>query len=1198
MAKPSLIFPATALLAAISSTAFGCGGWFEEAPPMLPYYLDRMPAKSFGQIALETTPKRPDVPAPDADALIQGISSKLPTEKREEWIAKVDDALAAARENYSDSGICNLLHDVRDALASNGTNKEVADYLKWRNEHDDWFSVMKSTPSGYEYPPTNTDITKSPHAQEIEKHLATASDAMRPQWIYLRGALGFRAGDRVECQTWFDRVWKEFPTHPRAEIAQFMSARCELVKSRQNSWEGVEMDGADPAKRNASLKENERKIKESHHTAISLFESYLAKYPKGRFVTDAYGWLGALVWADGDRAAALKDYAAQFEAKDHPEVHKSALFMCEDVLSGAKADDDALFAEAAKHPVVALGATYLAMNIKEADGAVDSEKLNSFQNESAQNQYERIQTKQWRQVVLPKLAAAVVAQKERYQPGDWPARYLAILAEAASAAGNQQQAIELTNLPASQLEGNDDLLLARGIAQQRGGHAAEAIATLRLLLEKFPQSQLAAGTRLKLALALQDDHHAGAAVVELKKLRKERVVANADYNNSDSVYPPAYDKLDETDSFTSPDISGAEAVQIDQIVDALYNFAPLAELADALTDAKADEALKSEIRAVIAERELAREDFAEAKKYQSDAQFALTVGPLEKLTANVATAKSPGAKAKAMDVLGDAWAAARGKVLVAPLDRASAKVTLFENNVDEDALRRRVNGLALGFKNTNRELEERDELRHASRWWMRAARLVPGKPLAATTRWKALNAMPQIASGSEYAFVRAVETDAAGVSRQLYDRLRKECPKSLEARKDAAYWSFPMPAPATGDEDFPGFDSDGDRQLSAIGQMGYTHLDYGAFGVTRDFAQDENEAWDAHFKEWKEIGERITALQEHSADWAAPKLAAEVNDLRKQARAIYGGAEEARFLNVLDDLALFLQAPKLSTETIKAYIELRLHFNRFIVEKTDLLQDQRMNELRDDPALKPVADYVDFIEDIRVSKDFSPAGYSDENGPVTKATTSYPKLEKYMREFLAKYPHSRKREAAMMVLARAVHWLTTPVLVATESGDQDSPDTSKDSAVYQIPPTMQAQEKFDARRALQPLNAYDHAFPKGQYAADIRDYRADVAWQQHNWPVALDLTMQTLNDPAHPDLQPEAAVRLANIFAELAEADHRADLLAVIHPRPKAIKLLQKYLDKTWRQQDHPLRYLGQYLADQLGFAFKEPANDGPKNAW
>jgi hypothetical protein len=89
-------------------------------------------------------------------------------------------------------------------------------------------------------------------------------------------------------------------------------------------------------------------------------------------------------------------------------------------------------------------------------------------------------------------------------------------------------------------------------------------------------------------------------------------------------------------------------------------------------------------------------------------------------------------------------------------------------------------------------------------------------------------------------------------------------------------------------------------------------------------------------------------------------------------------------------------------------------------------------------------------------------------------------------------------------------------------------------------------------------------------------------WRMHEWGQALDMTLAQLDDKSKLDLQPEAAVRLANIFADLAQAESRADLLDAIRSRPSAMLRLKEFLAKAPADRAHPLRYLVSYLSDQL----------------
>ena len=79
------------------------------------------------------------------------------------------------------------------------TAAETAEYVKWRTG------------------------SKAFEAGELDELLKKASPALRPHYLYLRGAAVFldQGLDKRDalCQPWFEKIVKESPKHPRAEIA-------------------------------------------------------------------------------------------------------------------------------------------------------------------------------------------------------------------------------------------------------------------------------------------------------------------------------------------------------------------------------------------------------------------------------------------------------------------------------------------------------------------------------------------------------------------------------------------------------------------------------------------------------------------------------------------------------------------------------------------------------------------------------------------------------------------------------------------------------------------------------------------------------------------------------------------------------------------------------------------------------------------
>ncbi|HKP93331.1 MAG TPA: hypothetical protein VJS88_05500, partial [Chthoniobacterales bacterium] len=302
------------------------------------------------------------------------------------------------------------------------------------------------------------------------------------------------------------------------------------------------------------------------------------------------------------------------------------------------------------------------------------------------------------------------------------------------------------------------------------------------------------------------------------------------------------------------------------------------------------------------------------------------------------------------------------------------------------------------------------------------------------------------------------------------------------------------------------------------------------------------------------------------------------------------------WINLLDDLAQFFSEPNLTAKTQQTYVNIRLD----VLHRTNLSErtappistkedsDEavaaEIAEAQRDPANKAIADYLDMCllalkagAQVDVATDIPDAKESD--GEALYSSRDHAGMEKMARDFLAKYPKSKKREAAMFVLARSVqalsrpHYLFAGVHVA---------GTDPKLGLIEIQQKSFQREPFDPKRVLGALDDYDRAFPNGRYAAEVRNLRAMTLWRTHDWPGALDLTLAQLADKTKPELKPEAALRLANIFAELEDAQSRADLLAAIRARPAAIPLLKKFLVASSTDRNHPLRYLASYLGDQL----------------
>jgi TolA-binding protein len=1217
-----------------AADCYATGGDSYEYPAKLSDTLDILPAKSLGEIFLETSTIHPPSGSWDSGKLRE-LADRIGKEPVPQLLKAADELIAEARASYTPGDdSCNLAHDVRDAIAVSAENPTAArEYISER-------------------------LTPHLFGDELAQRAESATGAIKANWLYLCGARRFAGGDREECQEWFNRVVKEFPKSPRAEMAMFMSARCAFSATRQL------MDRSEGDETLASA----RKI------AVARFEALRKKYPRGRFDADALGWLGALAFDSNDYLKALDYYIAQAETPDHPETLMSAIYNCEKTLGhlAPKPGGDAAFALIARHPRIAMAFAYLVLASPEADN-YDGKWDNPAD------------VRKWRRTILPRIAAAVAKQKDAYKSDDWKPRYLAMLVHAASASGHHAQALQLSQISADQLKRSDDLLFARAIALQRATKTNDAIDALQTFLQTFPKSRMTPGVKIRLALALADNHQAGDAIATLRDLlataspnqgkapgaedesedeensgssddeassssdeasssdeeatdnqndsgSNDEAESNDEDNSqtndepqasdestseseggatgfgsvnsypivtrlymSDSAgYPVSEPAWNAVDSTVYDNISGADEEQIYQFIDTLLNFAPLPELLKTPEDKNLDEAGKRRVRAILAERYLAAENFAEAKKYITDPRQLDLVQRLEQLTND--NSGTPQQKAERMLKLGDAWAEAHGLLLRAPLD------TELHEGAPISGLLRRANGHTLRLPNVEDQLDDRDELHHASRWWMRAARLVPGTPLAAKARLKALEALPQVARDSLYAEQRAREIKLDAVSREIYDRLRAESPNSPEAQRFAAYWSLPP-------EQKESQQSDQTESVETMDSVSTNSADTGSVTcddnalplgypisakhvfdpLTRKNSSGSMEEEQQQYRLRGDIENRVKALRE-TGD------AGEAKDLAQLVRKNITGREDVTTANCLDDLAQFLAEPNLTADARSAYVNLRLdllhrtHWPDSLVDPGISVSDNdeavaaEIDAAEKSPALQAFRDYLDFCriglvagKRIEVKSDIP---NSKEPDGATYHSRDFAEIQKMTRDFLAKYPRSHKREAAMFVLARAIYSLSCPYILCVSV---ESPGTEPNSVV-DVVQKMHRVEPFDPKRVMQALDDYDREFPNGRYAADVRDMRAATLWRMGQWDKALDLTLAQMTHGVTGDLLGDAETRLANIFAELANVEHRPQMLEAIRAHPDCIPYLAAYVGAATNDRAHPLRYLQRYLSDQLHF--------------
>ncbi len=1124
------------LLPLLAATAFATGDYYEYSVPELPLYLglDRLPKKTIIDIQREIQP--PAVaPAVDFSKEVTGIFNALKAgQKPTECLPKVEILLVAERrrDKHNNDGLNAFLHDLRDLCASGAAAADAANYLSWRLAHGDLlgWSLTDSTPTPERSFGEGGKLDKTVEA-DIHRQTDAAPATTKAHWIYAHGAALYRLGNDAAAGDCFERVCSEFPKHPRAEVARYMVARGAFYDSRE--WANEELK-SDPIKRG---------------NAMTEFNDYLKDYPKGRFVGDALGWLGGLEYDAKHYGTALALFIKQLDVPEHPELVASATKEVERCLRHL-ADDPEGITAALTDARVAQAAVYLVANETET---VEDQKYD-----------EPATVTEWRKKVMPALAAALSKRADLFKEPGWQPHYVAALALAASANGDQTQALAL--LAHADAAASDDVAFARAVALQRAKRLEEAVDAFRFVLAKHPKSLLAPAARMRLGLTLLDAHRAGEAVLALATLAEIKAPTKDDeyYNNEIRR--------------DRPGVEPGEPDQARQLIDTIFNFAPVAELAAALSDAPEVDRIR--LRQVLAARHLAREQFTEAQQYMTPAQWQLSAAALAQLNADAKAAKTPAEKAATAMKLADAWAEQRGKLLTVPLDTEEWRLAVFQTEHPRANLRRLDNAAALGLKGGSvLDLENRDELRHAFNWWLTASDAQPGTPAAATAIWRALRSMRDIADVSPFTLDRAQTKKWPDTARKLYERLQKEHASSPEAKRLAVWWTFPAAK------------DDGGNWV-------------GRWEASTRLKQVELTDSD----DVPDAGLRALAIVSEHAPVPLATLRKKVTASRQWAQQTLLALPEQCLVNYFEDIDLFLTVPSLTPALAQRYIALRydvlvtaaIGFHNFSErphpdEKKDApgtfrADEELLKEIRAaiaDPMFAPAVDFVAFLELAVTANHWVSIPLKGTDKVGTPETTDkgdpsdaywgrdYAGLERMTRAWLEKYPTSRKREAALLLHCRALRHAMQPFVFYKHASWPSGSRWEGEEKPLRI-----ERLKFDAKVWKSELDRYDKEFPKGAYADDVLGYRADLAVRMADWKRALQITLAQCE--GHEHLQPSAQDRLHELFSHLADEAERADLLAAIKASSGARAALREELGAERTESEHPLRWIRSWLLNQI----------------
>lgn len=1102
-----------------------CGGYFYQAPPPLEKYPSRTAGKGWRELFDAAKPLPADAPKAEHMLLqVAQLANDFPTLTREQRNEAVTRLIGQNREGDFSVRSATLLQELGELAALDELPEGAAAYLAWRTK------MLPRRPAGLKPPKTWLD-SEEDYQAALKEHrakvnedmiwvvqgLAATSPALMPNYEVQRAGLLMKDDRPDEALEGFRKVIASTPEHPRAEVARFMIGRCLLAQAR--------IGMSDENNGDAALRTQ----------AAEALRDYLQKYPKGRFVPDAHGWLGAVATDERRWGDAVGHQLDRLACRSTRETLESVMREC-DSLFVALCEDPQVEAmpeqlarslpwrAIARSPEITRVFVYQALDPASRHKLPLSEDNESADLYTLEFLNERIiRPRQFAKRGLSLLGGAMLREGGEADP-----LTLTVLGWSSLRAGEAAQALGLFD-KALRKGRSDELLQGRAAALSAVGKHARAAKAYDELLREFPDSPLAISAPFDAAIATFKAGEAGEALLRPWGLR-----GHSEPGTPEPTLHPSYEDQ--------------------QWIDSIVQFAPISQLAAPLKRLQADAPEAIRLRGIVRHRALAdcRFDLARRyldapdpepekrpeegtvdyyylpweKKYAMDqARWDQEVAPLAAAYAKLA--KQPKDAALQLEA-GRLWQARRGK-LTMPLH------DLFDFSGSEphkiDALRRK-NAAFLGFAPDKIEaiLDSHDELHHALEHFLAAAKVARDPAVAAAALEEANETLFHLYEFSPYRVARAMEDKHTELSARLVGRLKKEFPNTPQAAR-AVPWVFrEVPAPEQGQtgEAFwtrdPAWMPGQNRHWNADealreGVMGWNPRKY----EPGQWNEEESAAYG-------DLSRRMKALAaEDGRD--LPALKAELAELREnfaKLRKILNEDLVLEHVDELDDFSSVLEAPEISPELFRAYVVMR--------------RTHAPPPPPDERKWQPLKPWLAFYDRIRpITKgDY----YLAPNNSTPESWATY----------LQDFPGGPKSEAASLRLLRCKTKFACPRPKVAEADFPEAP-IPNGYPVVDLEPSAAPTAVLNG--LLTDLAAHEQRFPNGRYQADVSLLRAKVIAAKGDIQPALEGFAAILSDTRHPELRMDAALYLSYFGLRLLEPAERVATAEAFRATPAALPFLR-----------------------------------------
>lgn len=1091
----------------LAPLVLACGPYFYQAPPPLEQYPQRLPGKGWRDLFAEAKPAAADA-ASMADLVRKcgELVKALPQHPVAERLAKVDQALEQNREGDYRLRVANFLIELREIANDDKTLGAAGTYLEWRLGTLADRAGFIGSPPAKAWNMTDEDLAAATRDYDerirlrvaaFDHAMSTAIGELTPNYQVQKAACLFENGKLEEAGQVFAEVAANWPDHPRAEVAGFMRGRCLLEQSRRMS----RAPKADLQQVGALRKE-----------AAETFQASLEKYPRGRFVPDLKGWLAAVSADQGDYGMAIRLQMERLKLQPTREVTRSVMRECDQFfaeLLQQEHDEYRLtllmeampWAEIVTEPAIARLFVFQAL-----DPAMRAQMMpgaRPFEDDDAAVRYvqsRRDRSRPFARQGLIHLGEAVVklASGKAADPGS-----LLVLGWASLQGGEAEQAGILFEQALRQVR-TDELLQGRAAALAACGRHAEAASAYQALKTEFPDSVIAKNVAFDHAIERFRGGQAGEAFLDLLVLNK----GNLTWDQKPPYLHPRKELL--------------------QWIDTIAQFGPLDQLAGPLANLPEDSREAELLRGIVRCRALSAGRFDLARRYLDPVLIESEEGnrtdyhvphfgkdhahwqqEIESLAGALEIVEDAAKESRDMTSyhlkIGRRWKELRGK-LGLPLQSAFA---FAESEPEKLDLIRRKNGVLIGLsvEEVTRELDSRDELAHALKHFLEAAKSKDPE-IAVPALEEANEAIFRLAEFSQYRLARAVETDAAALSASLVARLKKEYPGRAETAR-AASWTFTPPAVT---QPWMAGDYSSWRAAEAM-----------AWAVVR--SDGSRWSWSGEDRAAEDAAGK---LLEGIAALAKPE-AVEMGEIRVRLAGWQKEFDELRpklsegtvlgVVNRLDDLVTAAAVPEINADLFQRYANLRL------------------NDLPPPPAegeWAPLAPWLAVLELYRSA----PAG-----GPS----------EESWRRYLMQYPDSPKSEAVSLVLLRQQvrRYCRVPQVERFDFPEAPIPGGYKRTRQGMKPDASALVGLEDE------IEIHLKRFPNGRYASDVALLRVNVAIESRNYDRALADLATVLADPMHPELRMNASLHLADCGLRLLDLKERPSVAAAFRKNPAAMPFLK-----------------------------------------